>query len=186
MHQKEEDYIALIIAGNSAGLEKIYQLFFVKIGGFILKSGGTIEDAQDVFQDALMIIFEKAQEEDFVLSSAFYTYLYGICRKLWRNRLQKIERRTALQINYVVEEMTTIDHLIEQEEEHRIFWFAFNKLGKDCKKILKLFFENTAMAVIQKIMGYGSVGYTAKRKFQCKEKLIELIKADDAYKELNT
>lgn len=40
------------------------------------------------------------------------------------------------------------------------------------------------MARIAELMGYGSVSYARKRKFQCKEKLIALTKAAPLYREL--
>ena len=72
----------------------------------------------------------------------------------------------------------------EQTEEQEVFWEAFQKLGADCQKLLRLFFDKEKMEKIAKMMGYGSVSYAKKRKFQCKEKLVDWVKKDHRFNEL--
>ena len=185
MHQKEDEYIKAIKTGDSKGLRQIYELFLPRIRKLITSNGGKEADAQDVFQSAILTIYEKTQSGDFKLTSKFYTLLYGICRNLWGNRLQKksFKEVTLLEdVKYTSEENIEFD--IEKTEEQELFWTSFQKLGKDCQKLLRLFFDKEKMEKIAKMMGYGSVSYAKKRKFQCKEKLVELVKKDIRYKEL--
>ena len=186
MHNTEEEFIKVIITGNSKGLRKIYEMFLPRIRKLITSNGGNEEDVQDVFQSAILTIFEKAQKENFKLTSKFFTLLYGICRNIWGNRLQKKSFKEVTlsdTVKYSSEE--NIEYEIEKAEEQALFWASFKKLGKDCQKLLRLFFDKEKMEKIAKLMGYGSVSYAKKRKFQCKEKLIEWIKKDPRYKELS-
>jgi hypothetical protein len=73
---------------------------------------------------------------------------------------------------------------LEKVDEQNLFWSAFQQLGEECQKLLRLFFDKEKMAKIAEMMGYGSEGYAKKRKFQCKEKLVELIKTDRRFDEL--
>jgi RNA polymerase sigma factor (sigma-70 family) len=160
-------------------------MFLPRIRKLITLNGGSEADAQDIFQSAILTIYEKAQAKDFQLTSKFYTLLYGICRNLWGNRLQKksFKEVTLLDdVKYSSEENIEVD--IEKTEEQELFWDAFQHLGEDCQKLLRLFFDKEKMEKIAKMMGYGSVSYAKKRKFQCKEKLIEWIKKDDRFNEL--
>jgi hypothetical protein len=61
---------------------------------------------------------------------------------------------------------------------------AMQKLGDDCRRLLQLYFEKITMEQIAVEMGYASDNYARRRKFQCKERLEEFIKADPAYREL--
>lgn len=44
-----------------------------------------------------------------------------------------------------------------------------------------LFFDKTSMDEIARIMNYASEGYAKKRKFQCKEHLLQIVKADATF-----
>jgi len=174
MYQKEDEFIHAIKTGDSNSLRHIYEIFQPRIRKLITSNGGSEDDAQDIFQSAILTIYEKVQSENFKLTSKFYTLLYGICRNLWGNRLQKksFKEVTLLEdIKYRSEDNIEFD--IEKTEEQELFWTSFEKLGEDCQKLLRLFFDREKMEKIAQMMGYGSVSYAKKRKFQCKEKLIE-------------
>ncbi len=186
MEKEGNKYIKAIKKNDFQALKELYQQFLPKISYFIKNNGGTFEDAKDVFQDALVVIYKKTRSNDFELTSGFYTLLYGICRNLWGNRLQK-KSRTEVTLTddykYTFEDETS--RLIEKEEENRIFWDAFRQLGQGCQRLLELFFAKTKMADIVQQLELSSVAYAKKRKFQCKEQLIKLVKADARYVELN-
>lgn len=185
MNQNEDEHIKAIKSGDSKGLRQIYEMFLPRIRKLITSNGGSESDAQDIFQSAILTIYEKAQHTDFKLTSKFYTLLYGICRNLWGNRLQKksFKEVTLLEdVKYTSEDSVEFD--IEKTEEQELFWASFQKLGEDCQKLLRLFFDKENMEKIAKMMGYGSVSYAKKRKFQCKEKLVDFVKKDIRYKEL--
>ncbi len=181
----QDEHISAILSGDMKGLQRIYDLYLNRIARFITSKGGNAEDAKDIFQDALIIIYEKAQQANFTLSSQFYTFLYGICRNLWGNRLKK--KRTSGVINSDDETYTSeedIQATIEAEEENQVFWDAFDQIGEDCQKLMHLFFEKRRMDEISTIMGHGSVNYTKKRKYKCKEKILDWIRQDIRYTEL--
>ena len=185
MQPSENEFIKAISTGDSKGLRQIYETFLPRIRKLITNNGGSEADAQDIFQSAILTIYEKCQKPDFKLTSKFFTLLYGICRNLWGNRLQKksFKEVTLIEdVKYKSEENIEFD--IEQTEEQALFWSSFQKLGEDCQKLLRLFFDKEKMEKIAQMMGYGSVSYAKKRKFQCKEKLVDLVKKDIRYKEL--
>ncbi len=187
MDISDQEYIDAIINGDPGILRQMYQTFLPKIERFITSKGGSKDDAMDIFQDAIMVIYGKAKQKNFNLTSSFYTYLYGICRNLWGNKLQK-KSRTEVTLNEDIkynQQVEGVDALMEEQEEYQLFWSSFKKLGADCQKVLQLFFEKTKMEKIVEIMGYSSVGYAKKRKFQCKERLVKLIKDDDRFQELS-
>ena len=74
---------------------------------------------------------------------------------------------------------------IEQNEQDQLYRRQFQRLGADCQRILNLFFDKVSMSDIAQKMGFSSVSYAKKRKFQCKQKLVKLIKEDPLFQELN-
>ena len=182
---KNEQYIKYLQHNNSKGIRLIYQKYFIRVYNMISKNGGLMVDAEDIFQEALMIIIEKSKVPHFKLTAHFYSYLYGICQRLWLSRLQlKSRKNTSLDSCYNLTDSFDIESVIHQNEVEQILWSQFSKLTDNAQKILLLVFEGKSMDEIRIIMGYASTNYTAKRKFYCQQMLIKLIKQDERYQEL--
>lgn len=175
-------YLAAIRSADREGIKAIYKEFLPRIRSFITRNGGSEADAEDVFQDALLLLFDKARKKDFVLSSAFYTFLYGICRNLWGSRLQKKSRtEVTLQDDFKYTKQEDIVFDMEEAEKEGIFWDSFYQLKPDCQTILQLFFNKKSMEEIATTLSLSSAAYAKKRKFLCKEELIKIVRADRRY-----
>ena len=55
-------------------LDFIYNNYFQQIKVFINKNSGTDEDAQDVYQDAVLVIYQKIKNDNLTLNCSFNTY----------------------------------------------------------------------------------------------------------------
>ena len=73
-----------------------------------------------------------------------------------------------------------------EEEKRKLLRDQMARLDNCCRKILALFFTGAAMSEIKEKLGLSSLSYAAKRKFKCKEKLVQLVKQDQRYRELLT
>lgn len=182
---QQTDFIAAIRTGDRAGLSRMYTTIFPAIRKLVSDYSGSADDAKDVFQDAIMVIYEKIQKPDFQLTSQFSTFFYGICRNLWMSRQQ---RKSATEVTipedakYIAEDSPDIDML--QVERGKVFYRALRQLGADCQQLLELFFQKNSMEDIAQKMGYASEGYARRRKSQCKDRLVELVKNAPEYAEL--
>jgi RNA polymerase sigma factor (sigma-70 family) len=161
-------------------LSYIYKKNFETIRNLIRKNNGNDEDAQDIFQEAIIIIYKKIKEEELELSCSFSTYLYSVCKLLWLKQLEKKRIRAESFTNgEEIDEITSvIGHNLETNDEYKLYQKHFNKLNKDCQKVLRLFLEKVPLKEVAEIMGYKTEQYAKKRKFECKKKLIESIKND--------
>jgi len=160
----------------------IYKEFFPLIRFLVTQNGGTDEDAEDTFQDGIIIIYNKININQFVLTSSFKTYMYSVCRNLW---LQKLNKRKAIfdKLSDVEEyidlpKAMLIEANVEETEMHRIIQIHFLSLHDDCQKVLRLFTKNIPLREITKIMGFKTENYAKTRKYLCKEELKKRI-ADD-------
>jgi len=75
-------------------LDYVYENFFYQIKVFISKNSGSDEDAQDIYQDAILVIYQKIMRENLTLNSSFSTYLYSVCRLLWLKQLEQKKLKT--------------------------------------------------------------------------------------------
>lgn len=182
---QEIDYLSAIVAGDRTVITKMYATLFPSIRRMVRDYGGSEDDAKDVFQDAVIVLYEKAQNPAFQLTSKFSTLFYGVCRNLWRSRQQK-KSASELTIpdhaKYIEDESAEIDLLAV--ERNNLFYRALRQLGADCQQLLQLFFQKRSMEEIAQAMGFASEGYARVRKSQCKDRLVELVKKAPEYQEL--
>lgn len=175
-------YIQGIVQQQGKLIREIYDQFLPRVQHFILKNSGNEEDAQDVFQEAIMIIYTNAQKKDFALTASFYTYLHAICRNIWLRHLkEKRKLSVTFSANWEYFTEAEFENTLMEEEQFSLYWKKFRALGQDCQKLLDLFFQGESMQDIMREMGYGSEGYARKRKFQCKERLLEMITTDPEF-----
>ena len=159
-----------------------YKEFFPLIKFLVTDNGGSGEDAEDIFQDGIIILYSKISLNQLTLTSSFKTYMYSVCRNLW---LQKLNKRKAIFDKLRdVEEFIDLPKYMLQEtsmeeiEMHRIIQIHFLSLPEDCQKVLKLFIKNIPLREIASIMGFKTENYAKTRKYLCKQDLKKRI-ADD-------
>lgn len=183
---QQPDYIHHILAGNREGLTQMYRAIFPAICSLVRDYGnGSEDDAKDLFQEATILVYEKAQRPDFQLTSQFSTYFIGICRNLWMSKRQKksaSEVTIPEEAKYIPDGNPEMDLL--QAERGKLFHQALRQLGEDCQKVMELFFQKYSMEEIAQKMGFGSADYAKRRKGQCKDRLVENILNTPEYREL--
>lgn len=182
IHYSDEAIVEGLRLRSDFIIEYIYQEYFQTIKYLINKNTGYDEDAEDVFQDALIIIYKKIREDQFNLTCSFKTYLYSVSRNLW---LQKLGKRKTINKdiqdveNYIEmpDDSSYEDH-VEENEKYKLYQLHFLSLGEDCQKVLRLFLKKTPLKEIARIMGYKTEKYAKTRKFLCKEELKKRVLND--------
>lgn len=169
-------------------LQFIYKNFYSSINFFIKKNSGDDDDANDIFQEAIIIIYRKLKSNDLVLDCSFETYLYSVCRFLWLKQLdkRKLEKEKIKDNHEYNDDIYDdgLERVVDLNERYRLYQKHFANLGNDCQKILQLYFDKVPLRNIAQIMGFKSDKYAKKRKFKCKEYLIKSIKQDLEYKKI--
>lgn len=180
---KSPELQALLDQSHS-GIQKIYQDYFSRIEVFVKKSGGDQDIAKDLFQDALMVIYQKAKDDRFSLNCSFYTFLYAVVRNLWRDQLKK-KHRSEVTLDESVQSIDehAIDESIHYKRRYAFYQEKFLALSEDCQSILKMFFDKTSMKEMAEKMN-TTEGYMRKKKHGCKKKLMNLMESDPLFQEL--
>ncbi len=177
-----------ILRNDTIVLQYIYKNFYSKINYFIKKNNGDDDDANDVFQEAIIIIYRKLKANDLVLDCGFETYLYSVCRFLWLKQLEKRKaEKEKIKDNHEYNEDLyddALEKVVDLNERYRLYQKHFTNMGTDCQKVLQLYFDKVPLKNIAQIMGFKSEKYAKKRKFKCKEYLIKSIKQDLEYKKI--
>lgn len=175
----EDELLAALRKGSNdrtKALEHLYTDFFVRVRSFIQGDGGEESDAKDVFQDALIIFYEKVLYDTSSTMDKPLGYLYGICRTLWRNHKS---RKYKLGIIEVAEAEPEIDMGIvrefeDSEKEGRNLIKGIQQLGELCQKILvQYFYEKKPLIRVAESLGLKDAHNAGARKSRCEKKLRE-------------
>lgn len=166
-------------------IKYVYRELYPVINNLVVSNSGTDEDAEDVFQDALVIVYKKGKDEELVLSSSFKTFFYSVCKNLWLQRLGKLKdiRHTFIEVEEPVTlpESITKEMYTVEDEKIKLYQKHFLSLGDDCQKVLRLFLRKISLREIAEIMGYKTEKYAKTRKYDCKEELKKRILNDPNY-----
>lgn len=64
-------------------LEYLYKEYFPQVQRIVLKHGGNEQDARDLFQEGLIIIFNRLLKNELEIRSSFHNYFIVLCRFIW-------------------------------------------------------------------------------------------------------
>ena len=173
----DHQIIEFFKAGNySKASEKLYAYFPV-IKKLVLKNSGSKQDAEDIYQEALIILINKTQNPNFKLTSSLNTYVYSICRWLWNDELKKKNKKIKVEIKgnetFLEEEIK----LSIDEHDQKLAEKAFDQLGEKCKDLLRLFyFKKMNLRDIAVKLNFATEKVAKNQKYRCMEKAKENLK----------
>ncbi len=159
-------------------IEAIYRDNYPMVQVLILNNSGNSDEARDIFQEAMIVVYEKAVSGNFELHCLLKTYIYSVCRRLWLKRLQQLQRYGSLIEN--VEETITVDEDLEAHEKHNadfvILENAMGKIGEPCKSLLDAYYiQKKNMQEIAVDFGYTNADNAKTQKYKCLVRLKRLF-----------
>ena len=163
---------------DSKAIETIYKDNFNMVQSFILNNNGSYDEARDIFQEAMIALYEKAQTESFVLTCQIKTYVYSICRRLWLKRLQQLGRYSQ-QVDSLEETVAVEEDLETHEKRNAEFTImdrALNSLGEPCKSLLEGYYlKKMDMLALAQEFGYTNADNAKNQKYKCLMRLKKLF-----------
>jgi RNA polymerase sigma factor (sigma-70 family) len=175
----EQTLIHGIKNNHTMAIVYVYRKNFPAIANFIRLNGGNNDEAKDIFQDAMMVLFHNLQNAEFNLSCQLSTYIYSVSRNLWLTELKRKNRNT-IEIQDVEElisdEETNVDEAKETLNLQQQLNKCLEELGEPCKNILTSYYiEQLSMQEIAKKMGYTNAENAKNQKYKCLLRLKKLF-----------
>lgn len=180
MSTLEEEKLLLkgLAENDKQAIERIYRDNYAMIQAFILNNSGSHDDARDIFQEAMIVLFEKARTETFELSSQLKTYIYSVCRRLWLKKLNQMNRYSGRLDN--MEDTIPVDEDMELHEKRdtdfTLMENAMSKIGEPCKSLLDAYYiQKKHMQEIAADFGYTNADNAKTQKYKCLMRLKKLF-----------
>lgn len=180
MNSTEQDKALLrgLAIKDSRAIEQIYRSHYQMVQYLVLQNRGSEDDAADIFQEAMMVLFEKASNPSFELNCQLKTYLYAVCKHLWLKKLKLLKRQPAqvtdMEIAIPVDE--DIEMYEKQQQHFDIMEQALHKLGEPCKSLLEAYYiEKQHMQEIAARFLYTNANNAKTQKYKCLMRLKKLF-----------
>ena len=189
MQHPDQKYINALLENDAIILEELYRKFSGKIKWMIIRNNGDETDAADIFQDALLSIYNKAKTGDFILSCPLEAFLYLICKNKWLNTLnkrktQKVTITDTEGFNHIGEDNFKLaENCVLQQERNNLLTEKLGEMGDSCKNILRLSWSGISMEEVAKQL-HVTYAYARKKKSECMARLIALVKQSPRFNSL--
>lgn len=165
----------------------LYEQHAEQTSSFIIGKGGTRQDGQDVFQEAVVALISIIRNDKFRGDSTIKTFLISVAKNIWLNEMRK--RQSAGNREKVFEEgkediEADISSYISGREARNQFRTLLGKLGENCQKILLLFYyEDMPMKEMVQHLPYENEQVVRNKKYKCLQQLTDLVKSNPKLKE---
>jgi RNA polymerase sigma factor (sigma-70 family) len=167
-----------LAVSDKKAVEAIYQDNYNMVQSLIINNNGSSDDAKDIFQEAMIVLYEKVRSGSFELNCQIKTYIYSVSRRLWLKRLQQLNRYSAPLGD--TETVVPVEEEIEGHEqrnaEFEMMEKAINSLGEPCKSLLEAYYlQKQNMQVIAANFGYTNSDNAKNQKYKCLMRLKKIF-----------
>ncbi|RRB02491.1 RNA polymerase sigma factor [Larkinella rosea] len=177
-HLSDDQLLAGLANGSDTVLEELYKRYFPMVMHLILNNSGTEDDAKDIYQETLIVLYEKVTTDSLELHCQLKTYLYSVSRRLWLKQLSMRNRNgnSLLDTEGVAE---VDDDLTDHEARDRQFDLmadSLDRLGEPCRTLLEDFYiHHLSMQDITEKFGYTNADNAKTQKYKCLMRLKRLF-----------
>ena len=176
----DKSIIEGILNQDDKTLNWLYDNYFQAVKNHIIKNSGNHDDASDVFQDSIIVLYSQISDNSLNLTTDLKGYFFGIARNIWSSHLRKKKETEEIDADVIddSDENDSTDPLFE-----RIVSRAFQKLKPDMQTVLNLYSDGHSYEEIAVKMNLKNENYARRKKYLGKEALLEIVRKDPEYQD---
>lgn len=176
----DEEFVAAIRRDDDRALAQLYRLYLPMVSHFVLQNSGSEDEAKDVYQEGVMVFYEKVRDGSLELSCQIKTYLYAVCRRLWLKRLVEKGRFGVRLDDHepYLETGAETDLALAEERDQRfeLMAGALERIGEPCRSLLEGFYLlDKSMQQLTAEFGYTNADNAKNQKYKCLVRLKKLF-----------
>lgn len=175
---EESNLLEGLAASDKKAVETIYRQNYNMVQSLIINNNGSADDAKDIFQETMIVLYEKVRSGTFELNCQIKTFVYSVSRRLWLKRLQQQNRYAAPGDS--MENVVAVEEDLEEHEqrnaEFEMMEKAVSNLGEPCKSLLEAYYlQKQNMQVIAANFGYTNADNAKNQKYKCLMRLKKIF-----------
>jgi RNA polymerase sigma factor (sigma-70 family) len=182
----DDELLTGLAGGSDDALTQLYRRFFPMVLHFVTSNSGSDDEAKDIYQESLIVLYEKVRSGSFELHCQLKTYIYSVGRRLWLKQLAHKNRFMVNDIDLPATDSAAVeqmdDDLTDHEERDRQFDLmadSLDRLGEPCRTLLEDFYiRHLSMQDITDKFGYTNADNAKTQKYKCLMRLKRLFFAE--------
>jgi len=178
----DHEVVALIKSADSSNvLNFLYKTVQPKISTWIMKNNGSDEDAQDIFQDAVLSFYSYVLDDKFDDGKSVGAFIFSTAKNMWINKVKLISRENA-ELPHQIADVGLNDEISRENDKKITALLA--ELGARCEELLTYrIFYKMSMEDIALRMRFANANAVKTKNYKCKQRLVLLVKDKKGLKE---
>src|SRR6185295_4861281 len=101
-HYSDQELLELLKSGDGidAAVRYLYRSHFDFLGIYVQQHSGSVQDAEDVFQEVVVAFIDLVHHNKFRGESSIKTFLFALNRNIWLNELKKRQRSAIREMKF--------------------------------------------------------------------------------------
>lgn len=165
---EDEKILAGIQQNEAASFKILYKFYYPVVRSFVLKNNGSEADAEDVFQETMIVLLRKVPKDDFELTSSLKTYIFSIASNIWLKRLRDVNRQANVLVDEVAEEQSAKDVEVIEAQKQNLLHKALAAITNHCLTLIyHVFYTDKKREEIMAEMRYKNPHTFNNQKYKC-------------------
>jgi DNA-directed RNA polymerase specialized sigma24 family protein len=168
----DHDLLQGLKTQNEKAIYEVYTSYYPSVEKYVVMNSGGAQDAEDVFQDSVMVLLNYVAKENFILTCSIKTLVFAIARRLWLKQLRYRSRNETL-LEIEIEQEDFITHWEEVESSERKYDSipqVLSRISVHCSGLLKQLF------LTGKIPDHYKNNHTMRnQKYKCLEQARKMM-----------
>ncbi|MGV3560381.1 RNA polymerase sigma factor [Larkinella arboricola] len=171
----DHNLLELLRLGDTSAYEWVYKKYYPTVARFIQRNNGNEGDAEDIFQESVILLHQKVTAPGFQLTSTLKTFLFSIARNLWLKKLRD-EKIVTIPEDQLIALQDTQDFMTDEpasadvQHERLNAWMA--RITGHCQRVIKsIYFSHEPMDHLMVTMGWKNRHTAVNQKYKCIQQL---------------
>jgi RNA polymerase sigma factor (sigma-70 family) len=168
---------AILNGKDDKVLAYLYKEVLPLITAYITKNQGSVDEAKDIFQDAVIRFYKSVKTGAFQEKCSISTFIFGISRNLWINYTKQKSRMVSDDKIRFAQDSANLEEDLVSEEKVNVVNKLLEMLGEQCHQLLRYtVYDGLSMREVVALMGFSSEDVAKTYNYRCKQKMLKLVK----------
>ena len=168
---------AILNGKDEKVLDCLYKDVLPLVIGYVTKNQGSMDEAKDIFQDAVIRFYKSVKTGSFQEKCSISTFIFGISRNLWINYTKQKSRMVSDDEIQFAQDSANLEDDLVSEEKVSVVNKLLDMLGEQCQQLLRYtVYDGLSMREVVVLMGFSSEDVAKTYNYRCKQKMLKMVK----------
>lgn len=160
----------------------LYKNLAPKIRKWITNNNGTKTEAQDIFQDSILVFYNYVLKDKFDVNANVEAFIFTIAKNKWINYIKKENKSVSIEGDIAINMETNTKP--NKKDNQELINDLLSQLGEVCKEILTYtIFYKISMEDVCSRMNFNNPNTAKTKNYKCKQRLKNLINENPRIKQ---